>query len=158
LRAPDGDPIVFPVSSRLAKLLVSSSLFLTAPALVACGSSSSKPVNSVANADQQLSGAWRLQSFTPAVALDLPLQAVLMAEVGALVVTFGQGQFVAVGPGLNFTGRYQVVSAQDDTLQVVLFDTQGVGYHFAGQFAGTGLSFNSVDKPWAGVGTLQRAQ
>jgi len=111
----------------------------------------------VVTANQRLGGAWRLQSFAPLVALDLPLQAVLSAEVGTLVVSFNQGQFSAVGPGVNFSGRYEVTSASGEQLALVLYDPQNVGYHFTAQFSGNLLHFQANDKPWVGVGALERA-
>jgi len=89
--------------------------------------------------------------------LDLPLQAVLSAELGQLIVTFNQGQFTAVGPGVNnFGGRYEVTSASGEQLALVLYDSQGVGYHFTAQFMGKELQFQSNDKPWTGMGSLER--
>jgi hypothetical protein len=123
---------------------------------VTCASASGAPANSVATANQRLTGSWRLQSFGPEVSLDLPLQAVLAAELGQLVVTFNQSQFMAVGPGVNFGGRFVVTSASGDQLQVILYDPQGVGYHFDSQFADNLLHFQIHDKPWAGVGALER--
>jgi hypothetical protein len=143
------------VPSRYAKILVLGSLLLSAPLLVSCGPKS--PANSVVNANQRLAASWRLQSFAPLVPLDLPLQAVLTAEIGTLVVTFNQGQFSAVGPGLNLTGRYEVQSASGDQLTLVLIDPQGVNYHFTAQFAGNLLHFESADKPWAGFGALEHS-
>lgn len=127
---------------------------LASPLFAGCGSAN-MPADSVGSANQRLGGAWRLQSFSPSVSLDLPLQAVLSAEIGQLIVTFNQGQFSAVGPGVNFTGRYQVASASGDQLSLVLYDTQNVGYHFSAQFAGKVLQFQSNDKPWVGVGTFE---
>jgi hypothetical protein len=141
------------VPSRLAKVLVLGSLLLAVPLAAGCGPQS--PANSVASANQRLAASWRLQSFAPVVPLDLPLQAVLAAEIGTLVVTFNQGQFSATGPGVNFNGRYEVRSADGDQLQLVLFDPQGVTYHFSAQFAGNLLHFESADKPWAGYGALE---
>ncbi|HYQ45969.1 MAG TPA: hypothetical protein VER11_28560 [Polyangiaceae bacterium] len=89
--------------------------------------------------------------------LDLPLQAVLSGELGQLIVTFNQGQFTAVGPGVNFGGRYEVTSASGEQLALTLYDSQGVGYHFTAQFMGTDLQFQSNDKPWTGMGSLQRS-
>jgi hypothetical protein len=143
------------VPSRYAKILVLGGLLLSAPVCVSCGPQS--PANSVANANQRLAASWRLQSFAPVVPLDLPLQAVLSAEIGTLVVTFNQGQFNAVGPGVSFSGRYEVRSASGDQLQLVLIDPQGVNYHFTAQFAGNLLHFESADKPWAGFGALEHS-
>jgi len=72
------------VPSRYAKILVLGGLLLSAPLVVGCGQQS--PANSVANANQRLAASWRLQSFAPVVPLDLPLQAVLSAEIGTLLV------------------------------------------------------------------------
>ena len=143
------------VPSRYAKILVLSGLLLSAPLVVGCGQQS--PANSVANANQRLAASWRLQSFAPVVPLDLPLQAVLSAEIGTLLVSFNQGQFSAVGPGVNFSGRYEVQSASGDQLSLVLIDPQGVNYHFTAQFAGNLLHFESADKPWAGFGALEHS-
>jgi hypothetical protein len=107
-------------------------------------------------ADQRLSGTWRLQRFAPEVALDLPLQAVLASQVGNLTVTFGAGQFTATGPGVSLTGRYSVLSAQGDAIEVVVYDPDGVPRHFTAQFVGTVLTFHAEDKPWQGDGALQR--
>lgn len=130
-------------------------LLATAPSVVGCAPSS--PANNVANANQRLSASWRLQSFAPVVTLDLPLQAVLSAEIGTLVVTFNQGQFNAVGPGVSLSGRYEVQSAEGDQLTLVLYDPAGVGHHFSAQFAGNLLHFESSDKPWVGFGALEHS-
>jgi hypothetical protein len=124
---------------------------------VGCGATTgATPAGNVASANKRLSGSWRLQSFNPQVSLDLPLQAVLMAEIGQLVVTFEQTQFTAVGPGVNYPGRYVVTSAAGDQLEGVLYDQQGVAYHFSAQFSDNQLSFQLSDKPWAGFGVLVR--
>ena len=143
------------VPTRYAKLLVLAGLSLASPLLPACGTSGTPAATSVANANQRLGGSWRLQSFAPVVSLDSPLQAVLAEEIGTLLVTFNQGQFSAVGPGLNFAGRYEVTRASGDQLSLVLYDPQHVGYHFSAQFAGNLLHFQSNDKPWVGFGALE---
>lgn len=130
-------------------------LSLATPFITACGSKST-PADSVASANQRLGGSWRLQTFSPSVPLDLPLQAVLGAELGQLLVTFNQGQFTAAGPGVNLAGRYEVTSASGDQLALILYDSQGVGYHFTAQFMGTELQFQSNDKPWTGSGSFER--
>jgi hypothetical protein len=143
------------VASRSAKVLIFAGLCLTTLLLPACGSNST-PADSVVSANQRLGGSWRLQTFSPATPLDLPLQAVLSGELGQLIVTFNQGTFSAAGPGLNFNGRYEITSASGEMLSLLLFDPQGVGYHFAAQFVGDELHFQSTDKPWVGVGTFKR--
>ena len=144
------------VPSTSAKVLILGSLLCVTAAFVACGGAASAPANSFATVNQRLTGSWRLQSFGPEVPLDLPLQAVLTAELGQLVVTFNQSQFSALGPGVNYNGRYVVTSAEGEQLQAILYDPQGVAYHFSAQFAGNLLHFHIDDKPWAGVGALQR--
>jgi hypothetical protein len=131
-------------------------LCLAAPLLVGCGGSST-PAESVTVANQRLGGAWRLLRFSPAVPLDLPLQAVLGAELGQLILTFNQGQYSAVGPGVNLSSRYEVTGASGDQVSLILYDAQNVGYHFSAQFAGKVLQFQSNDKPWMGFGELERA-
>ena len=143
------------VATRSAKVLFLAGLCLASPTFAGCGSSHT-PVDSVLSANQRLGGAWRLQNFSPAMPLDLPLQAVLSAEIGQLIVTFDQGQFSAVGPGVNFTGRFQVTSASGDQMSLVLYDPQNVAYHFSAQFAGRLLTFQANDKPWVGTGALER--
>lgn len=143
---------------RYSKLLVFVWLSASTPLVGACAGSGSNPASSVVAASQRLGGSWRLQSFAPLVSLDLPLQAVLGAEIGTLVVSFNQGQFEAVGPGVNFSGRYEVTSASGEQLSLVLYDPQNVGHHFSAQFAGNLLHFQSNDKPWVGFGALERAQ
>jgi len=140
---------------RSAKVLIFAALCLATPGFVACGAASG-PASSVLVATQRLGGSWRLQSFAPSVSLDLPLQAVLTAEIGALVVTFNQGQFAAVGPGIDLSGRYEVTSAGADQLSLVVYDAHQVAYHFTAQFMGNLLHFESTDKPWVGFGALER--
>jgi hypothetical protein len=110
----------------------------------------------VAGANQRLGGSWRLTRFAPSDPLDLPLQAVLTAEQGQLIVTFSQGQYSAVGPGVNYAGRYEVTSAVSDQVSVVLYDQQNVAHHFSAQFVDSSLHFQSNDKPWTGFGELAR--
>lgn len=147
-------PIVASVAMRFPKLVLLAWLCAATPLLGGCGAAST-PASSVTTANQRLGGSWRLQSFAPLVALDLPLQAVLGAEIGSLVVTFNQGTFNAVGPGVTFNGRYEVTSASGDQLSLVLYDPQNVPYHFSAQFAGNLLHFQSNDKPWVGFGALE---
>jgi len=137
-------------------VLILAGLCLAAPLFAACGSAST-PADSVVTANQRLGGAWRLQKFSPATPLDLPLQGVLGAELGQLIVTFNQGQFSAVGPGVNFSGRYEITQASGEMLSLILYDAQSVGYHFSAQFVGKQLQFQSNDKPWIGFGTFERA-
>ena len=143
------------MGTRTVKLVFLAGLCLATPWSAGCGSKTTT-ADGVANANQRLGGSWRLQSFTPSMPLDLPLQAVLSAELGQLIVTFNQGQFTAVGPGVNFGGRYDVTSASGEQMALILYDSQGVGYHFTAQFMNQDLQFQSNDKPWTGTGSFQR--
>lgn len=142
------------VTWRFAKVLWVVCVALAAPLASGCGAAQTQ-ASKVASANQRLSASWRLQSFAPVVPLDLPLQTVLNAEIGTLVVTFNQGQFTAAGPGVNLTGRYEVKSAEGDQLTLMIYDPQGVAHYFTAQFAGNLLHFESTDKPWAGYGALE---
>ncbi|HEY0462715.1 MAG TPA: hypothetical protein VGC79_00840 [Polyangiaceae bacterium] len=144
------------MATRFAQVLFLAGLCLATPLFTGCGSAH-PAADSTVTANQRLGGSWRLQTFTPATPLDLPLQAVLSAELGQLIVTFNQGTFSAVGPGVNFSGRYEVTQASGDMLSLVLYDPQGVGYHFSAQFVGKELQFQSIDKPWIGVGKFERS-
>jgi len=132
-------------------------LAFASPLYFGCGGSS-EPANSVANANQRLGGSWRLVRFAPSDPLDLPLQAVLSAEQGQLIVTFNQGQYSAVGPGVNLTARYELTSAAGDQLSLILYDQQNVPHHFSAQFVDGTLHFQSNDKPWTGFGEFTRNQ
>ncbi|HET7543766.1 MAG TPA: hypothetical protein VFK05_28035 [Polyangiaceae bacterium] len=142
---------------RWANVLVWAALALAAPLWVGCGGSST-PADSVGTANQRLGGSWRLLRFAPSDPLDLPLQAVLTAEQGQLIVTFNQGQYTAVGPGVNLTGRYEVTSAAGDQVSLIMYDPQNVARHFSAQFVEASLHFQSNDKPWTGFGEFARAQ
>jgi hypothetical protein len=131
-------------------------LCLSAPLVAGCGATNT-PADSVVSANQRLGGAWRLQSFSPSVPLDLPLQGVLSAELGQLILTFDHGQYSAVGPGVNLSDRYEITSASGDQVSLILYDAHNVGYHFSAQFAGQVLQFQSNDKPWIGFGNFARA-
>lgn len=143
------------VTPRLAKVLVWAALAFAAPLSVGCGGSNT-PADSVASANQRLGGSWRLVRFAPSDPLDLPLQGVLAAEQGQLIVTFNQSQYSAVGPGVNLTGRYELTSAAGDQVSLILYDPQNVGRHFSAQFVDGSLHFQSNDKPWTGFGELAR--
>jgi hypothetical protein len=141
---------------RSLRLLVT----LAALACAACGgSSSSAPAaGPTASADQRLQGNWRLLSFQPSLALEAPLQGLLDAQLKALNINFASGQYTAAGPSVNTSGRYEITSAQADTLSGRIYDRVGAGYGISGTFVGAQFHFKSEDSPWAGRGVLERAQ
>jgi hypothetical protein len=76
----------------------------------------------------------------------------------ALTLSFSGGEYTAAGPGVNTSGRYQITSAQGDSLSGRVYDRAGAGYGVSGQFVGSQFRFTSEDSPWAGFGVLERAQ
>jgi hypothetical protein len=124
--------------------------------LSACGSSQSAGRDQLVVVSQRLNGTWRVQTFTPEQQLELPLQSLLNAELGQLVITFNNGGYSAKGPGIDLTGRFQLTSGGGDLLEGIFYDSTGVGYRISGQFEGPVLRFRSYDAPWRGTGTMVR--
>jgi hypothetical protein len=90
--------------------------------------------------------------------MEEPLKGLLDAQMQALTLSFSGDQYSAAGPGVNTSGRYQITSAQGDSLSGRIFDRAGAGYGVSGQFVGSQFRFTSEDSPWAGFGVLERAQ
>jgi hypothetical protein len=105
---------------------------------------------------QRLNGSWRVQTFTPEQQLEVPLQSLLNAELGQLVITFSGDAYTAKGPGIDLAGRFKLVSGGGDLLDGIFYDSTGVGYRISGQFEGPVLRFRSYDSPWRGTGTMVR--
>jgi len=125
----------------------------------ACGGGTSGPAESPAGvANQRLQGNWQLLSFQPSLQLEAPLQGLLDAQLRSLTISFDNGTFRAVGPGVDTAGRYEISSASGDSLSGRVYDRAGAGYGITGQFVGTQLRFTSTDTPWAGTGALERAR
>ena len=133
-------------------------LLLSGLWLSACGGSQKAPADSAAAAGQRLQGNWRLLSFQPSLAVEEPIKGLLDAQLKTLTIGFSGGEFTALGPGVDTSGRYQITSAQGDSLSGRVFDRAGAGYGISGQFVGSQFRFTSEDSPWAGFGVLERAQ
>jgi hypothetical protein len=131
---------------------------LVAHCAAACGGSKPAPESPVAATVQRLEGDWKLLSFTPALALEQPLQGLLDAQLQTLTVSFAADEFTAAGPGVNAGGRYQVSSAAGESFTGMLIDRQGAEYTISGQFIGAQLRFISQDPPWRGSGVLERSR
>jgi hypothetical protein len=134
-----------------------SLLVLGCLSLLACGGSQGSAADPAAAASQRLQGNWRLSSFQPSLAMEEPLKGLLDAQMQALTLSFSGGEYSAVGPGVNTSGRYQIESAQGDSLSGRVYDRAGAGYGVSGQFVGSQFRFTSEDSPWAGFGVLERA-
>jgi hypothetical protein len=134
-----------------------SLLVLGCLALLACGGSQSSAVDPATAASQRLQGNWRLLSFQPSLAMEEPLKGLLDAQMQALTLSFSGAEYTAAGPGVNTSGRYQITSAQGDSLSGRVYDRAGAGYGISGQFVGSQFRFTSEDSPWAGFGVLERA-
>ena len=124
---------------------------------LACGGSQSSAVDPATAASQRLQGNWRLLSFQPSLAMEEPIKGLLDAQMQALTLSFSGGEYTAAGPGVNTSGRYQITSAQGDSLSGRVYDRAGAGYGVSGQFVGSQFRFTSEDSPWAGFGVLERA-
>lgn len=126
--------------------------------LLGCGGGQEPAADPAAAAGQRLQGNWRLLSFQPSLAVEEPIKGLLDAQMKTLTVSFASGEYTAAGPGLNTSGRYQITSAQGDSLSARIFDRAGAGYGVSGHFVGSQFRFTSEDSPWAGFGVLERAQ
>lgn len=147
--------VCWKVSHALRKLLIATSLSCVA-LLAGCGSSQGGGRDQLVVVSQRLSGSWRVQTFTPEQQLEIPLQSLLNAELGQLVITFNNGGYSAQGPGIDLTGRFQLTGGGGDLLEGIFYDSTGVGYRISGQFDGPVLRFRSYDAPWRGSGTMVR--
>jgi len=124
--------------------------------LSGCGSGQATGRDQLVVVSQRLSGSWRVQTFTPEQQLEAPLQGLLNAELGQLVITFAGDSYTAKGPGIDLAGRFQLQSGGGDLLEGLFYDSTGVGYRISGRFDGPVLNFRSYDSPWRGSGTMVR--
>src|SRR5689334_14791477 len=109
-----------------------------------------------ASAAQRLQGRWLLQSFQPAAQLEWALQQLLNAQIGQLTVEVnGMNMFIR-GPGVAVQRTYRIDEAYGEHLQMMVFDSYGVGFRSFGDFVGNTLVFNGTEAPWVGRGTLVR--
>jgi len=122
------------------------------------GPSKGSTVTPADQANQRLHGDWHLLSFAPSLALEQPLKGLLDAQLRTLTISFASGEFKAAGPSVDTSGRYEVTSAEGDSLTGRIYDRAGAGYGIAGQFIGQQFRFVSEDPPWVGHGVLERAK
>lgn len=140
----------------VGRLVVGS--LLVASLCTACGGSAPAAQDASALAQQRLQGSWQLLGFQPSLELEAPLKGLLDAQLKTLTISFQNGEFTAVGPGVDTGGRYEITTASGDSLGGRVYDRAGAGYGITGQFVGNQFRFTSTDSPWAGSGVLERAK
>jgi hypothetical protein len=91
--------------------------------------------------------------------MEAPLQGLLNAQMGTMIVTILGSEYRAEGTAINLSGRFQILSAEGELLSGTLYDSTGVPYRISGQFRDRGVfEFRSLDAPWRGTGALERLQ
>ncbi|HET9930394.1 MAG TPA: hypothetical protein VFQ35_06900, partial [Polyangiaceae bacterium] len=107
-------PVWWNVSPALRKSLLAFALTACSAGVVGCGSNQSQGRDQLVVVSERLGGSWRVQTFTPEQQLELPLQSLLNAELGQLIITFGNGGYTAKGPGIDIAGRFQLTGGGGD--------------------------------------------
>lgn len=149
-------PSMMPLG-KLRRLIVLVFVAIAALGPAACGGAQTPAADPISAATARLQGRWTLREFTPDGPLEAPLRGLLSAQFGALEVSFGSDQLTATGPGVDAARRYRIEQSIGDDISLVVVDTAGIETHFSGRFVGAELKFHSLDDPWRGRGTLERA-
>jgi hypothetical protein len=149
--------------------MTSASRLLLAPILVAtivaCGGSSSPPASVPARdpiemraIDDRLQGGWRLVDYRPELAPDPMFQALLTAQLGALIVRFEHGRLSADSPTFHTTRAYRVVEAAGPLFTIESPDVGNAVLTTRGTISEDGqhISFQANTDPWRGSGALVR--
>jgi len=111
---------------------------------------------SAASAAQRLQGRWLLQAFQPAAQLEFALLQLLNAQIGQLVMEVSGMNMLIRGPGVTVQRTYRIDEAYGEHLQMMVFDSYGVGFRAFGDFMGNTLVINGTEAPWVGRATLVR--
>jgi hypothetical protein len=141
--------------------LVPSALFAVGVVIASCSHEQGPPrdarAEATASAAQRLQGRWLLQAFQPAASLDFALQQLLNAQIGQLVLEVsGMNMFIR-GPGVAVQRSYRIDEAYTEHLQMMVFDSYGVGFRAFGDFSGNNaLLINGTEAPWVGRATFVR--
>jgi hypothetical protein len=140
--------------------LVPPALFAICAVTTSCGREQGPPRDArgeaAASAAQRLQGRWLLQSFQPTTQLDFAMQSLLNAQIGQLVMEVSGMNMTMRGPGVVVQRTYRIDEAYGEHLQMMVFDSYGVGFRAMGDFAGNTLIINGIDAPWVGRGTMVR--
>jgi hypothetical protein len=145
---------------RKLPTLVTSALLAICAVTASCSREHGPPrdarAEAAASAAQRLQGRWLLQSFQPAGQLDFALQTLMNAQIGQLVLEVnGMNMFIR-GPGVTVQRTYRIDEAYTEHLQMMVFDSYGVGFRAFGDFFGNTLVINGTEAPWVGRATLVR--
>jgi hypothetical protein len=147
--------------------MLRSLLRLAPPALLfvcamtaSCGKEQGPPrdarAEAAATAAQRLQGRWLLAGFQPTRPLEFALQQMLNAQIGQLVLDVRGMNMSITGPGVIVQRTYRIDEAYGEHLQMMVFDSYGVGFRAFGDFTGNTLVINGTDAPWVGRATLTR--
>lgn len=140
--------------------LVPPALLVVSALMASCSREKGPPrdarAEAAASAAQRLQGRWLLQSFQPAAQLDFALQTLLNAQIGQLTMEVNGMNMSIRGPGVAVQRTYRIDEAYSEHLQMMVFDSYGVGFRAFGDFVGNTLIINGTEAPWVGRGTLVR--
>jgi hypothetical protein len=128
--------------------------------LSACGGSTTQAMSPAEQdkmrAQERLQGHWRLDSFTPSAPLGPPLDSLLAAQIGQLVLDVDANQVAVTGAGIEATRRCEIVEATPLGAKLQLTDNAGVHFDVEVRFRGEDIDFTSKTAPWQGQGSLSR--
>jgi hypothetical protein len=144
---------------RIAKLVPAALLALCG--LVGSCSKEQGPARdaraeAAASAAQRLQGRWLLQNVEPARPLEWALQQLLYAQVGQLMMDVNGLNMSIRGPGVTVQRTYRIDEAYGEHLQMMVFDSYGVGFRVVGDFSGNMLLLSGIDAPWVGRAAMAR--
>jgi hypothetical protein len=108
--------------------------------------------------DDRLQGGWRLVDYRPELAPDPMFQALLTAQLGALIVRFEHGRLSADSPTFHTTRAYRVVEAAGPLFTIESPDVGNAVLTTRGTISEDGqhISFQANTDPWRGSGALVR--
>jgi len=110
--------------------------------------------------DSRLRGAWRLVDYRPELAPDPMFQALLIAQIGSMIVRFESGHLYADSPTFHVVRPYRIVKAAGPLFTL---ESQDIGAAVLTTRAtisddGQRITFQGDTAPWRGSGALVRAQ
>ena len=143
------------VTTKLNSTIVKTLLAFALLVVASCASSQPR-VNNVQVVNQQLQGAWILQSYRPFTALETPLAVLVNMQFGQMRVTINGTQISAQGPGVQVARSYQVLEADAQSATLTVSEPTGASVRVWIAIQDNVLTFHPLDAPWGGEGTLRR--